>query len=100
MKGRSGFHSSWAVKAPRAARWCKRGPRVSTASRRVEKRIRARRRVAASVAALYPGADHANGADRRVQSPSFGGAAALPLVAVESRSAAVQRADDDAGVDR
>ena len=55
---------------------------------------------AASIAALHPGAAHADGADGGVQPPSFAGPAVLPLAAAEPRSPAVKRADDDAGADR
>jgi hypothetical protein len=37
----------------------------------------------ASIVALHAGADHADGADGGVQSPSFGRSAAVPLVAAE-----------------
>ena len=54
--------------------------------------IRALRPRAASAAALHPGADHSDGADRRLQSASFGRPAVVPMAVTESGSAANQRA--------
>ena len=56
--------------------------------------------VHAPVVALHAGADHADGADGRVQSPPFDRSATVPLAAAEPGSPAGHRADDDAGADR
>ena len=58
-----------------------------------EKGIRAGRHAAASGAALHAGADYADGADRGVQPAPLGGAATVPLAAVEPGPVALERAD-------
>src|SRR5207302_10847176 len=78
----------------------KRRPRVPPSHESSQEGIRARRTLAASAVALYPGADHADGADRRLQPPSFGGAAAGALAALEPGPPALERAAHDAGTDR
>ena len=62
--------------------------------------IQSRRPDAALVAALHPGADHADVPDRRLQSAPFGRAAAVPLAVVDARSIAVERTGHDAGTGR
>ena len=54
-------------------------------------RVRAVRSDDAFLAALHPGADHADGADRGMQSAPFGGAAVVPLVVAEPRSSSALR---------
>jgi hypothetical protein len=54
----------------------KRGPWLSAQCKLAENRIRSGRGTAASAAALHAGADHADGADRGVQPPPRGRAAA------------------------
>ena len=65
-----------------------------------ERRVQPRRSDAASVAALHPGADHADGADGGVQPAPFGRPATVPLAAAEPGSPGIERADDDPGIDR
>src|SRR2546429_667234 len=51
------------------------------------------------LAALPASADHTDGADRRLQPASFGGAATGPLAAVEPGPPALERVAHDAGTD-
>jgi CheY-like chemotaxis protein len=62
--------------------------------------IRPRGPAAAPVAALHPGPDHADDADRGLQSAPFGGAAAVPLAPVDPRQDPLGRARHDAGAGR
>ena len=78
----------------------KRRLRLPAQGSGAEEGIRAGRHAAASGAALHAGADHADGADRGVQPAPFGGAATVPLAAVEPGPVALERADHDPGVDR
>ena len=66
----------------------------------LKQRVRARRPAAAFAAALHPGADRANRADRGVQPAPFAGTATVPLDPVVPGPVALERADDDAGADR
>ena len=63
-------------------------------------RVPSQRRPADPAAALHADADHADGADRRVQSASFGGPAIVPLAAAVARRLVVQRTGHDAGTHR
>ena len=63
-------------------------------------RVRARGSADASAAALYPGADRANRADRVVQPVPFAGTAAVSLDPVVPGPVAFERIDGNAGADR
>src|SRR5260221_1661075 len=76
-----------------------RRPRVPPPVENPEEGIRAGRTVTASAAALPPGADHSDGANRRLQPASFGGAATGALAAVEPGPTGLERAAHDAGTD-
>jgi hypothetical protein len=54
----------------------------------------------AVIAALYPGIDHPDGPDRRLQPASFDRPAIVPLAAAQHGPPAVKRAEDDTGADR
>ena len=62
--------------------------------------IQSRQPDAASVAALYPGAAHADVPDRGLQSAPFDRAATVPMAIVDPRSIAFERIDHDAGIGR
>ena len=61
----------------------KRGSAYRLKAAVIQKEFARVRRDAACAAALHPGRDHPDVADRGVQSPSFGGPAAMPLAAPE-----------------
>ena len=69
---------------PQPSRSAECGPWLSPGCATADTGIHPRRGGAPPVAALDPGADHANDADRRMQSAPFGRAATMPLVFVES----------------
>ena len=66
-----------------------RRPRLPAGPARAEAGVRPRRPAAAPAAALHPGADDADGADRSLQPAPFGGAAAVPLAAADAGPLAV-----------
>ena len=76
----------------------KRGPRLLPGQRIINGGIHPRGSPPAFIAALYAGVSDPDGADRRLQSTSFIGPAAMPLVAFEHGPSAIQRAGHDAGV--
>src|SRR5579859_3371560 len=68
----------------------KRRSGLQVAGKAAQAGIRARRRAAAPAAALHPGADYTDGADRSMQPPPYRRAATVPLAAAEHRPPAHQ----------
>jgi hypothetical protein len=99
-KASSASRCSWAVNHPQPGHRAKRRPRLPADRPAAQGRVSSKWGTADSAAALHAGPDHADGADRGVQSPPLGGPATVPLAAAVSRSSVSQPIDHDAGTDR